>query len=62
MTEEQIDALLDETVTKPKDEWTEVHRLAWVAAYRRADQETKDLVLGILRGTIDVAVSVSVPR
>ena len=32
MREEQIDTPLDETVTRPKVEWTEAHRLAFIAA------------------------------
>lgn len=60
MTDEQIDALLDDGVTRPKGELTPDHYLAVVAAWQRADQETKDIAMGILHGEIDVAVSVSV--
>jgi hypothetical protein len=60
MTEEQIDTLMDETVGLPTDEWTPEHYLAWTIAFRRADQETKDVALAILRREIDVAASITV--
>jgi hypothetical protein len=60
MTTKQINAL-DETVTKPRDEWTENHSLAFIAAWRRADPATRKQILGILNGTIDLAAKVWLP-
>lgn len=61
MTTKQINAL-DEAVTKPRDEWTENHGLAFIAAWRRADPATRKQVLGILNDTIEIATTVTVLR
>jgi hypothetical protein len=51
MTSEQIDDRLDDLITKPKDEWTVEDYQALLEAYQRADQETRDQVWAILRGS-----------
>lgn len=61
MTDEEIDALIKESISKPKDEWTVVHLLAWTAAWQRADQEAKDMALAFLRGEIGVATKIWLP-
>jgi hypothetical protein len=51
---------LDELRTNPKCEGMDEIKLEIIANFMQADQETQDIALGILRGEIGVAVSISV--
>jgi hypothetical protein len=50
-----------ETATKPKEPLSGTDA-AFIAAYRQLDEEMQNLTLAILRGEIDIAVSVTVLR
>ncbi|WP_319796560.1 hypothetical protein [Nitrobacter sp.] len=50
-----------ETATKSKEPLSATDA-AFIAAFRQADEETQNLIVDILRGKIDVAVSISVLR
>jgi hypothetical protein len=60
---EDLDERLDDLIAKPKGyEWTPADYQTIWEAYERADQETKDEFMAMLRGKIGVAASVSVPQ
>jgi hypothetical protein len=58
-----LDERLDDLLAKPKGyEWTPADYQTIWEVYEQLDQQTKDEVMALLRGEVDVAVSISVPQ
>lgn len=60
MTDEQTNALMDDLRTNPECEGMDEIKLEIIANFMQADQETQEIVFGILSGEIGVAFSIAV--